>query len=215
MSVVVTELDKAMNQAVLSEVANELLIAHAYIHNLTESMSRNSERRSVPCLTSECNGPVETLGGGTHKNGLSKYRYRCRKCGERWQQVPPHKCNGVDLGISKKQYKKYAMVQISSGLDLSKFVDHYEVFDPSRDCFGIGMKDMYEQLRSRGLIYGPRRFYASNFKSILLSRILEFRNNNTICGLGPRFVRGSSGTAKFIGVRLMNCENATRPVCKA
>ena len=91
-----------------SATANPLTIAEDSADVAVLDMLRFIDDK-VSCINSVCDDPthVVNLGGGTRlPNGISKYRYRCLTCGKTWQQVPPHKCEGFDFGITEKKYNK-------------------------------------------------------------------------------------------------------------
>ena len=64
----------------------------------------NVDPNQVTCINKPCDGTIKRLGGGTVTPRGSKYRYACRLCGQRWQQLPPSKCPDGNFEISTTLY---------------------------------------------------------------------------------------------------------------
>ena len=175
------------------------------VATILSSMHKWNCPRPIRCVDDMCNGPVETLGGGTVQNGKSKYRYRCRRCQRRWQQFPPHKYFG-DLQVKLCRPKlDHAICNVEAcqrpGLEMSMYVDVFEIFDPDKNDTGMGMRDIFICLKQKQYNVKARTLYSSDFKNLMIHRISQYRKTNTIHGLGPRYVHVRTGSAKFIGVR--------------
>lgn len=86
------------------------------------------------------------------------------------------------------------------------WVDLYEVYNPPRGAAGMGMMEIYNELKElKGYNeLSEKDFYRSNFKSLMVKNIEAFRKANNIEGRGgPRHKCGSgSSKAQFFGIRL-------------